>query len=83
MTGVRFAAGTRNFSLLHNGHTGSEANLASTQWIAEALLSGIKWPGSQVDHSNPTSTEVKNGGVTRPLPIRLHDVVLSTGTTLI
>jgi hypothetical protein len=46
---------------------------------------GVKWPGSETDHSPPTSTEVKKMWVYTSTPIRLHGIVLnqfSTGTNL-
>jgi hypothetical protein len=30
------------------------------QWVSEALYLGVKWPGREVDHSPPSSAEVKN-----------------------
>jgi hypothetical protein len=34
-------------------------------------------PGREVDHSPPTSAEVKKSGTIRPLPHSLHGVVLN------
>jgi hypothetical protein len=55
------------------------------QWVPGALSLGVKQLGREVDHSPPSSAEVKNvWSYTSTLPIRLHGVVLSysTGTTL-
>jgi len=30
------------------------------QWVREALSLGVKRPGSETDHSHPSSVEVKN-----------------------
>jgi hypothetical protein len=30
------------------------------QWVLEALSLGVKWLESEVDHSSPSSAEVKN-----------------------
>jgi hypothetical protein len=38
------------------------------QWVRGALTPGVKRPGREANHSPPSSTEVKNGGVTPPLP---------------
>jgi hypothetical protein len=44
---------------------------------------GVKRPGREADHSPPSSPEVKNTwSSTSTHRIRLHGVVLSTGTTL-
>jgi hypothetical protein len=46
---------------------------------------GVKRTGREVDHSPPTSVEVKKMWIYTSTPIRLHGVVLnylSTGTTL-
>jgi hypothetical protein len=48
------------------------------QWVPEAHFLGVKWPGSEADHSPPSSAEIKNAWryIYTP-PIRLHVVVLS------
>jgi hypothetical protein len=43
-------------------------------WGPFPLFPGVKWPGSEADHS-PPSTAIKNGKATPPLPIRFHCVV--------
>jgi hypothetical protein len=48
------------------------------QWVPEALSLGVKLPGREVDHSPPSSAEVKTvWSYTSTPPIRLHGVVLS------
>jgi hypothetical protein len=60
------------------------------QWVPGALTPGVKRPGSEADHSPPSSTEFKMGGTIPPLPqyvltawclieqwTLLHGVVLS------
>jgi hypothetical protein len=48
------------------------------QGVPGALFLGVKRPGSEADHSPPSSAEVKNAySYTSPPPIRLYDVVLS------
>jgi hypothetical protein len=37
----------------------------------------VKRPERKVDHSTPSSAEVKNGGAIPPLPINLHGIVLN------
>jgi hypothetical protein len=38
------------------------------QWVPGALSLGVKRPGSESDHSPPSSTEFKIGGAVSPLP---------------
>jgi hypothetical protein len=38
------------------------------EWIPGAISPGVKRPGSEADHSSPSSAEVKNGGAIPPLP---------------
>jgi hypothetical protein len=42
-----------------------------------ALSPGLKRPGREVDHSPPTSAEVKKMWIYTATPIRLHGVVLN------
>jgi hypothetical protein len=59
-TGVRFPAGTRDFSLHHSVKTGSGVTQLPIQWVPGALSPGVKRPGREADDSPPSSTEVKN-----------------------
>jgi hypothetical protein len=59
MAGVRFLAGARNFPLPHNVQTSSGA--------PTALSPGVKLLGHEVDHSPPSTAEVKNGGAIPPI----------------
>jgi hypothetical protein len=54
--GVRFLAGTRDFSLFRTIQTGS---LVVSSWV--------KWPGREADHSSPSNGEVKNGRAIPPI----------------
>jgi hypothetical protein len=48
------------------------------QWVPGALSLGVKWPEREVDHSPPSSAEVKERwSYTSTPPIRLHGVVIS------
>jgi hypothetical protein len=47
------------------------------QWAPWALSSGVRRSGSEVDHSPPSSAEVKNGGAIPQFLIRLLGVVIS------
>jgi hypothetical protein len=48
------------------------------QWVPRALSLGVKLPGSEADHSPPSSAEVKDvWSHTSTPPIHLHGVVLS------
>jgi hypothetical protein len=49
------------------------------QWVLGAFSLGVKRPGREVDHSPPSSAEVKNAwSYTSTPPIRLHGVALSS-----
>jgi hypothetical protein len=48
------------FSLHHCVQTGSEAHPASYPMGTRALSLGVKWPGSEADHSLPSSADIKN-----------------------
>jgi hypothetical protein len=56
---VRFPAGAGNFSLHHRVQNGSGAHPASYLTGTRALSLGVKRPGSEADHSLPSSVEVK------------------------
>jgi hypothetical protein len=56
---VRFLAGAGNFSLHHRVQDGSGAHPASYPMGIRALSVGVKRPGSEADHSPPSSAEVK------------------------
>jgi hypothetical protein len=57
---VRFPARTGNFSLHHRVQNGSGPTQPPIQWVPGALSLGVKQPGREVDHSSPSSAEVKN-----------------------
>jgi hypothetical protein len=38
------------------------------QWLKGEFYPGVKRSGSEVDHSPPSSTDVKNGGITSQPP---------------
>jgi hypothetical protein len=59
--------------------TVSTPSLGLTQpikWVAGALFPGVKRPGREVDHSLPSSAEVKCVELYLHSAIRLHGVVL-------
>jgi hypothetical protein len=48
------------------------------QWVSGVLSLGVNRPEREVDHSPPSSADVKNAwSYTSTLPIRLHGVVLT------
>jgi hypothetical protein len=55
-------------SLLHSVQTDSGAHTASYPVGTGGDFRGLKRPGSEADHSPPSSTKVKNGGAVTPLP---------------
>jgi hypothetical protein len=42
------------------------------RWVPETLSLGVKWPGCEINHSPPSSVEVKNGGA---MPFTLASIV--------
>jgi hypothetical protein len=56
---VRFPAGAANFSLHHRVQNGSGAHPASYPTDTKVSSLGVKRPGSEADHSPPSSAEVK------------------------
>jgi hypothetical protein len=63
MAGVRFLAGTRDFSLFHSVRLAVGSTQLPIQWVSGALSLGLKQQGHEADHSPPltVSAEVKNG----------------------
>jgi hypothetical protein len=64
--------------------TASRPALGTTQppiqWVPETLSLGVKWLRHEVDHSPPSSAEVKNVWSYIPYPrspVCLHGIVLS------
>jgi hypothetical protein len=60
-------AAARDFSLLHRVQTGSRAHLASYTMGTGVLSPGIKRQVRDINHSPPSSAEVKNCGSITPL----------------
>jgi hypothetical protein len=64
--------------LHHRVQNVSGAHQPPIQWVPGALSLGVKWPGSESDHSPPFSAEIKECvELYLHSPIRLHGVVLS------
>jgi hypothetical protein len=82
VVGVRVPVGSRIFS------TSSGPALGSTQppieWVPGPLSPGIKRPGSEADHSPPTSAELNKIWIytSTPHTPSWRSAMLSTGTTL-
>jgi hypothetical protein len=75
----------KNFLFSKSSRPALRSTQPPIQWVPGALSPGVKWPRREVDHSPPTSAEVKKIWIYTSTPIRLHGVVLnylSTGTTL-
>jgi hypothetical protein len=64
--GVRFHAGVREFYVLHNVQTGSDALPASYPMGTGVPSPEAKRPGREADLSSSSSVEVKNGGALPP-----------------
>jgi len=67
-------------SLLKNAQTGSRAPPVSYLMDTVRPLPGIWQPGCKVNHSTPSSAEVKNGWSDTSLPICLHGMEKDTFT---
>ena len=59
---VRIPVGARGLSLLQNVQTGSEAHPVSSSMGATVLSPRIKRPKRAVNHSPPSSAEVRKSG---------------------
>jgi hypothetical protein len=66
MATFRFLTEARDFSLLYNFQTGSEAHPALYPMRTGELFSGGKVPGREADHSSPASAEVRNDVILLP-----------------
>ena len=65
----------KKFSLLQNAQTGSGAQPSYYTEGTEFFFTKVKQPRCEVDHSPPSSAEVKNGwSCTSTPPICLHGV---------
>jgi hypothetical protein len=74
--GVRVPVGSRIFSSPSPpDRLWGPPNLPSNGY-GGVLSPGVKRPVREADHSLPTSAEIKKNVDLRPLPIRLHGVVL-------
>jgi hypothetical protein len=76
MTGVKFTADARYFSLFHVSRPALGPTQLYIKWILGVLSPRVKRPRREVDHSPPFSAEVKNEEAVTPLPICLHGTVL-------
>jgi hypothetical protein len=70
MTGVRFPAEIRDFSLFHIIQTGSGAHPPSYPMGTRGLFPRVKQPRHEADHSSPSSAKVKNN-MTLPLSLTI------------
>jgi hypothetical protein len=59
-SGVRVSVGVGNFSLHRRIQTGSEAHPTSYPMDTRGSFPKVKRPGSEADHSSPSSAVVKN-----------------------
>jgi hypothetical protein len=58
----------KDFLLLHSVNTGSETHPASYTMGIGGPSPEVKRQGRETDHSSPSGTEVKNGGVNTSTP---------------
>jgi hypothetical protein len=74
---VRIPARAVNFSPHHRVQNDSGAHPASCPMGTRGYFHGMKRPGSEADHSPPSSAEVKNvWSYASTPPVHLHGVVL-------
>jgi hypothetical protein len=66
--GVHFQAGARDFSLLHNVQTGSEAHPATYPVCTRNSSSEVKLQRHEADQSPSPSPKVKDGWAIPPFP---------------
>jgi hypothetical protein len=57
--GVRVPLGSKNFLFSRLSRPALRSTQPPIQWVPGALSLGVKRPGLEVDHSPPTSAEVK------------------------
>jgi hypothetical protein len=67
----------KTFSVLCSIQTGSEPHSSLYPMVTGALSPGVKRSERESDQSLPSSVGTNNGGAVRPIPIRLHGVVLN------
>jgi hypothetical protein len=63
----------KNFLFSRSSRPALRSNQPPIQWVPL----GVKRPGREVDHSPPTSAEVKKMWIYTSTPIRLHGVLLN------
>jgi hypothetical protein len=68
--------GGKNFHFFMSSRLALLPTQPPIQWVQVALSPGVKWQGREVEHSPPTSAEVKKTWVSTP-HIRLHGIVLN------
>jgi hypothetical protein len=77
-SGVRFPAGVGIFFFDNTFILALKPTQPPIQWVQGVLSKGVKWPGRGVNHTAPSSAEVKNAWRNTSIsPIRLHGVVIS------
>jgi len=81
---VRFLVGAGNFSHHHRVQTGSGAHTSSYHMSTAGPSLAVKRPGREVDHSPPSSAEVKKAWSYTSIPNTSSQLAAwsSTGITL-
>jgi hypothetical protein len=75
--GIRFPPREGDFSSSTSSRTALNSAQTPIKWIQGDISLGIKRPGSEADHSLPSSAGVKNGGAIPPLPIGIIGVMFN------
>jgi hypothetical protein len=77
--GVRVGVpvGVKNFLFSRSSRPALRSPQSPIQWVPGSLSPGVKRKGREVDHSPPSSAEVKKMWIYTSTPIRLHGVVLN------
>jgi hypothetical protein len=74
---VRVPVGSRIFSYPKSSRPAPRSTHPPIQWVLGDLSLGVKRPGREVDHSPPTSAEVKKMWIYTSTPICFHGIVLN------
>jgi hypothetical protein len=75
---VQFPAGAGDFLFITASRTALGPTQPPIQWVPRALSLGVKRPGREIDHSPPSSAEVKECvELYFHCPIRLHGMVFN------
>jgi hypothetical protein len=70
-TRVLFPGGAIDFSPIHSVQTAPGVHLSPYPMVIMSYFLGVMQPGREADHVSPSSVEIKNGGIIRPLQLKI------------